>query len=148
MPRILIFLLVTLSVLPAQAQTAKPPSHVFGLYSQRVPVCFNAGADSKRKFECEGETANWMLVVPTANDGVWVEVNLLFHNGHTCEFQGNGEWRGNHVLVQKYDAEACELRVSFKGGKAILSDDGRCRATSCGARGSLDGMTLPKRGSM
>jgi hypothetical protein len=118
------------------------------LYSERVPVCFNPAADAKNQFDCEGETADWLLVVPAANDGVWVEVNLFFHNGHTCRFQGNGEWKDNHVLVQKYDAEACELKVHFQGNKAVLSDDGRCRAMSCGARGSYDGVSLSKRGSM
>lgn len=148
MSRALLILIVAVLATPASAQTAKPPSRIFGLYSERVSVCFNASADSKRKYECEGETANWVLVVPTANNGVWVEVNLLFHNGHTCEFQSNGNWKDDHVLLQKYDSEACELKVFFKNNKAVLSDDGRCRAMSCGARGQYDGMSFSKRGSM
>lgn len=132
----------------AFAQESKPPKSIFGLYSERVPVCFNASSESKQKFDCEGETANWVLVVPAANDGVWIQVNLLFHNGHTCNFEGNGDWKKDHVLVQKYDGEACELNITFKKGKATLSEDGRCRAYSCGARGLYDGISLPKKGSM
>jgi hypothetical protein len=146
--KVILLLLVALSAFDASAQSTTPPASIFGLYSERVPVCFNTLKDSKPAIECEGQTANWLLVVPTANDGVWVEVNLLFHHGHTCQFQGNGEWKGDHVLVEKHDTEACELRVHFKSGKAMLSDDGRCRAISCGARGGYDGMSLPKRGAM
>jgi hypothetical protein len=130
------------------AQQQKPPTHIFGLYSKRVPVCFNAPVGSVEKFECEGETANWILVVPAAGKGVLVQINLLFHNGHTCEFSGNGIWAADHVLVEKHDAEACKMKVYFKGGRARLSADDQCRLTTCGARGGYGGIELPKRGSM
>lgn len=105
-------------------------------------------AVERSQFDSAGHSADWVHVVPTANDGVWVEVSLLFHNGHTCQLQGDGEWKSNHVLIQKYDAEACDLKIHFRAGKAVLSDDGRCRAMSCGARGAYDGIALPKRGSL
>jgi hypothetical protein len=149
MQKILALLFAAFLPLMAAAQVApKPPASIFGIYSQRVPVCFVSGPDSKGPYSCEGETANWALVVPTANNGVWVEINLLFHNGHTCEFRENGQWQGDHVLLKRYDAQACELRLRFKSGKVLLSDDGRCREKTCGARGSYDGISLPKRGSL
>jgi hypothetical protein len=54
----------------------------------------------------------------------------------------------DHVQVRRFDADACEMQLRFKGGRVILSDDGRCREKTCGARGSYDGITLPKRGSL
>jgi hypothetical protein len=149
MHKLSVFWISVFLPLMGMTQTAlKPPSSIFGVYGQRVSVCFNASPESKNQFDCEGETANWVLVVPTANFGVWVEVNLLFHNGHICTFQENGQWMGNHVLLTRFDAQACELRLRFKNGKVILSDDGRCREQTCGARGSYDGVSLPKRGSL
>src|SRR4051812_12140148 len=115
---------------------------------KRVPVCFNASPGAKTEFDCEGETANWVLVVPTAGDGIFVQVRLLFHNGHTCEFEENGVWAIDHVQLRRFDAESCEMQLRFKAGRVILSDDGRCREKTCGARGSYDGITLPKRGSL
>jgi hypothetical protein len=62
-------------------------------------------------------------VACTAAPLLSLEVKLLSYNGHTCEFQGNGEWKRDHVLIQKFDAEACELRgATFNAGKAIMSD--------------------------
>lgn len=134
----------------ATAQVERPPGHIFGLYSKRTPVCFNASTERAHAgYDCEGETANWLLVVPAANNGIWVQMNLLFHNGHTCELRGNGAWTKSHVLVRLDEPEGCELRVHFRRGRAVLSDEGgKCRMGTCGARGSYDGIKLPKRGSM
>lgn len=140
-------LLASLVSLPVVAQGTKPPPNIFGLYSERVAVCFVVPGTDKTK--CEGDTANWILIAPLSNSHAHVQVNLTFFNGHSCEFQGFGKWDKGHISANPADPDVeCRLKVRFKGNKAILSDDGQCKAHSCGLRGGFDGIELPKRGSM
>ena len=149
---LLVLTLFTASTI-SSSQASKSPKHIFGLYGERVPLCFNGQFENgKFKYDCEGEVANTLLVLPTAttsDGGAWVDINLHFHSGHGCSIQGHGKWVGDHLKVEpRLDADTCELQIHFKKGKAILSEDGRCRSMSCGSRGGYNGISLLKRGSI
>jgi hypothetical protein len=122
-----------------------PPEHVFGIYANRVNLCFPHSG-------CEGETLNYVLVAPRANRGVGVRIELAFAAGHTCQFDQNGEWVHDRVVVRMFDQhqdeKECRLELLFKGENVVLNDIGdHCRISTCGARGGYTGMELPKRGA-
>ena len=136
----------TLLLLLCASVSAQVPQHVYGLYSERVPVCV-AGATG---WDCEAKGSNWLLVVPDLQGQAWLQASLIFQNGEVCRLEGNAEWvSGLLVTKQVGEAKSCELKVSFRGRRAILADEnGECRRALCGFRGGFNGVSLPKKGSM
>ena len=130
----------------------KPPTHIFGLYGKRIPICDNAvGPCSKKSPSYEGETANYVLVTPGANNNIGVEIDLFFAAGHTCRLSETGEWKKDHISLWSEDRESYELKLYFEKGNLRLIDDGNKfsdTSHSCGARGYYDGTVLPKKGSI
>ncbi|WP_146114598.1 hypothetical protein [Pseudomonas sp. MYb185] len=121
-------------------------SHPYGLYSEKVPVCFSTSAG----FECEGEAENRLLIAPAASGQALVDLDMVFTNGHSCTAENApGQWAEGHLVVTvDSGTDACEFTISFSGKEATLADDPDtpCRERICGARGMLDGMVLPFKG--
>lgn len=88
-------------------------------------------------------------IVPVAPDAAYVRLRLHFFNGHICSLSGVATAEGN-ALVYREPEEAdqprrCTLRIERAGSELRLSDGGGSCWSYCGARGSLDGITLPWR---
>jgi hypothetical protein len=129
----------------AYATPEVPPGGIFGIYAERVELCF---PDSG----CEGETLNYVLVAPRANHGVGVRIELVFGAGHRCTFEENGEWRKDRVVATMFyqhgGEKECRLELTFDNKNVRLHDvDDRCRIPTCGARGGYTGVQLPKKGA-
>ena len=112
------------------SQEAKlPPKSIFGIY--RRP-----GRDSIRITSGDRGKVNLAL-------------KLYYANGHTCELDKPGEWKGDRILVVADGLDpnqSCKLEASFPPGRIHLSDEGqRCAQVYCGTRGKLDGVVLSKR---
>ena len=115
----------------------------YGLYSEKVEVCFH----SPDGFECEGEAENTVRVAPATGGGATVDLDLVFTNGHSCTArEAAGEWLEERLRVTVGSgAEACQFSLDFADESLTISDsaDRPCRPAICGARGMLEGMTLP-----
>jgi hypothetical protein len=115
----------------ADAQTAaRPPRNIFGAYGQS-----SRGRDSIRVGE-------------KADGKISVAIRLYFANGHRCNLNGDGEWRGDHVALVAEGltpARPCRLNVFFEKGRAVLKDEGlQCAPVYCGTRGEFDNVSLAK----
>ena len=75
-------------------------------------------------------------------------LKLRYANGHTCEMDKPGEWKGERlvVLADGLDPnQSCKLEARFQPGRIQLTDEGqRCAQVYCGTRGKLDGVVLSK----
>lgn len=122
------------------------PSH--GLYGKRTPLCFA----SPRGMECAGEVADTLLLTPLASGReALVNLSLVYYNGHVCTARDAvGKWQGDALLVTLDDPKTCRFRITFSASGATLADDPDlpCRTQICGARGVLDGVTLPLKGAL
>jgi|GEM_PF-5650083 len=121
---------------------------MYGLYGKRTQVCFN----TPRGIECEGESADTLLITPLAlSKYARIDLNLIFHNGHTCIVNNAvGSWQENDLVVELRDLTTCKFRITFSSKSAILHDDKDmpCRRQICGARGNLNGIILPLKGAL
>ncbi len=120
---------------PLHAQSAAPPDSIFGLY-QGKPVVRALGPDRVR-------------VTRKGGDKVGLEVKLYFGHGQVCVLEKTGRWTGSSVRIEAEglkENEKCELEATFNSGAIHLSDKKqRCTPVYCGARGTLDGASAPKR---
>lgn len=117
-----------------------------GLYSRNDEACFVA--DNDDGVACEGEAESSIYISPAGRERAWVLVSLWFFNGHSCSFSGaaklDGEvWRAVHVESDNELSCTLELHRTASGLRTEASED--CRLY-CGARGSLQGIELPRRG--
>jgi hypothetical protein len=120
---------------PLLAQSAAPPDSIFGLY-QGKPVARALGPDRVR-------------VTSKGGDKVGLAVKLYFGHGQLCVLEESGRWTGSSVLIEAEglkEDEKCELEATFDSGAIHLSDkEQRCTPVYCGARGTLDGASTPKK---
>lgn len=119
------------SVFPAEGQSATPaPRNVFGLYGKPT-----VGSDS-------------IQVVDKAAGRVGVRLKLYYANGHTCQLRKDANWSEDHLAIVAEGLEAgkpCRLNLFFAADRVALKDDGlACAPVYCGARGTLDQVSLPK----
>ena len=116
------------SALWSAAESA--PKMIYGVYAPR------SGED-------------FIRITPRDNGKAGLALKLYYANGHTCQLDKEGEWRGDHLLVVAdglNENEPCKLEVFFSKGQALLKDPGgRCARVYCGSRGKLDDVSLPKR---
>lgn len=135
-------------LIPSALLASEPTIHSYGLYGRRVDVCFK----SRARFDCEGETANTLLISPLPSGDARVDLSLAFTNGHTCHTRDAiGKWQGDRLLVTADTGTgSCNFTIEFSNDGASLLDqsDSPCHQKICGARGWLDGYTLPFRGAL
>ena len=76
-------------------------------------------------------------------------MKLYFGHGQVCVLEETGRWTGSSVRIEAEglkEDEKCELEATFDSGAIHLSDkEQRCTPVYCGARGTLDGASAPKR---
>ena len=111
---------------------AGAPSSVFGTYAK-------PGA------------ADRIELKPAAPGKVGVTIRLVYDAGQSCQLAETGVWKDNKVVVEAgglTDDEPCVLEMTFHGRQVRLKDAGlRCSKVFCGTRGTLDEVSLPKRGT-
>jgi hypothetical protein len=135
----LIFFSCIASLSYASSKAELPPQSIFGVYANRTVVCFSG------ETPCEGPVLDYAMVIPTADKQARVDVDLNYSNGHSCHFEAGASWEDNG-LTAIGDSD-CKLRFRFNRNKLTIEDpDGNCRSY-CGARGTLNDVTLPKRGA-
>jgi hypothetical protein len=126
-----IAVIVAVSSLPVASQApTRPLKSIFGIYGQPA-----AGRDS-------------IQVREKANGKIGVDLKLFYANGHTCKLNKDGEWHEDHVAVVADGLDPnrpCRLNGFFDKDHILLKDDGlQCAPVYCGARGTLDNVSLPK----
>jgi hypothetical protein len=134
---------------PALFARQKAPAHVVGRYSEMQEVCFPSEDDPSEN-DCEGEVENFIDVARGRGNALSVDSELYFYNGHLCSIEkGPAEWVGDELRVTiQWGGEppSCVLLLRFSDGAVTMTDPaGRCKDSSCGARGSFDGVGLSKK---
>lgn len=120
------------------------PERILGDYKKTVPVCLVA--DNAQGYTCEGTAENRISLKPSSTFAVAVEISLIFFNAHTCEFSADGLWNGKTLVATSRefaDDKPCIVTLSFSGNAVTSKATDGCQ-TYCGARGTLDGITLTK----
>jgi hypothetical protein len=116
----------------------KPPDSIYGTYSRSQQFCFVA--NNEAGMECGGYGNDIIEVKPAENDKVSVSIDLIFFNGHTCGFQGEGTWQSNMLVISN---GGCIIKLRFRDNTIMTKATEECRMY-CGARGSLNGHKLYK----
>jgi len=122
----------------------RPPSSIFGRYSETEPVCVYTGKGDE--MECNGEAESYFDLRPGDGNRVLVRSELTFFNGHMCDFEAEGEWAGDELRVpSELDEWGCVLILRFRDGKLVTDDPGTsCKERYCGMRGGYAYIELPK----
>ena len=125
------------------------PPEIMGRYSKAQPLCFVA--NTPLGYECKGFRDEYVKVSPMKNGKALVEIDLIFHNGHGCNFRGTAEWTGSSLQaissnVSSPDSKTCKLQLWFKSGYVLTKALSPACSSLCSARGSLDRARLPKDG--
>jgi len=133
---------LVLPLLATGASAPDPAQNLAGRYYRQFP---NAMVDGS---QYTGEKI--VEIVPVAPRVAYVRVHLDYYNGHVCAITGVARAEGNALVYRdprptlgKYGR--CVLTVR-RVGKSLLIDDGElasCGPRYCGARGTLNGVTLP-----
>lgn len=133
---------------PSMLLASEPVAPSYGLYGQKVDVCFR----SEVGFDCEGKAADTLLIAPLPSGDARVDLSMTFTNAHTCHTRDAiGKWHENRLIVTvDTDTGVCSFTIEFSDSGASLSDksDSPCHLKICGARGWLDGRTLPFKGAL
>ncbi len=114
----------------------------YGQFSRTDEACFVANNAEGR--ECEGEIDSTIVVLPESLDRVGVYALLFFFNGHTCQFEGQGQWRGGQIVASHQEQSSCELTLSYGEAGITTAASDSCR-DYCGMRGTLDGIALERQ---
>lgn len=107
---------------------------------------------------CKGDNGRWAdglcfmdasdeVVVKKTGDEYEVSVDTITTNGHSCGFEGTGQWTMEGILAstpsQAWDGDkfvpvTCEVLLSFVDGNTVnVSNNGQC-SEFCGMRASLE----------
>ena len=125
-----------------QPREGQIPRRAYGQFSRTDEACFVANNEEGRS--CEGEIDSSILVLPEGLDRVGVYALLFFFNGHTCQFEGQGQWQQGKVVVNHYEENSCQLTLSYDESGITTAATEPCR-DYCGMRGTLDGIELERR---
>ncbi len=111
------------------------PKSIFGVYGPTARGRSRAAQNSIR-------------ITPRSASKVNLALKLYYPNGHTCQFNKDGDWEEDRLVFIAEGLEpnrSCKLEASFPPGHIRLSDEGQwCAQVYCGARGKLDGVVLAK----
>ena len=134
---------------PALFARQKAPHRVLGRYSEMQEVCFPS-EDDPNENECEGEVENFVDIRRGRGNALRVGSELFFFAGHQCSIEtGPAEWEGDELRVAVQwggEPPSCVLVLRFSDSAVTMTDPGgRCKDSSCGARGSFEGIELSKK---
>lgn len=129
------------------ADALQAPASLFGKYEALHKVCFpgpNGDWD-----EC-GQGIDVITISRNESEfpfleTVYVTAELIFANGHTCSFEGNGVWNNvDRVLVTNGET-GCEFVLVYSPPyiHSVVKREKQCRS-HCGMRGTLDQAVLRK----
>jgi hypothetical protein len=133
---------LALSVLPAAAADS-----VAGVY-QTAPkkVCFfGMGQPDGRSFATECSVGRDELTIRPLPSGYAVSLLFVFHNGHICEFAGEGTLQRRRLTAVDSKVPSCPLFIDFTGRSIRLTQSAECRDQFCGLRGGIDDTVLYRK---
>jgi uncharacterized protein YecT (DUF1311 family) len=141
--------IAALRLLTPRFARQKAPDHVTGHYAEMTEACFHS-EEAEDGSRCEGTVENFIDVRRTGGNTHVMSAELFFYNGHTCTIEdAPAEWVGGELRVaplEEAGGPACVLLLRFEERKVSVSDPSRrCQSIFCGARGSFDGIVLPKK---
>jgi uncharacterized protein len=104
---------------------SSPPASAFGRYVKKDRACWT-DPKAKNGIRCDGEVEDEVVLSRGEGNVLHVTVSLTFVNGHTCDYEGDGEWAGGEARFTELDTSqgACVLIVRVDGDVLSTADPG------------------------
>lgn len=136
---------VALSLEPAAVCAADAIAGDY-LTAPRKVCFFGMQRPDGRSYGADCSVGRDKLTIQAVPAGHAVSLVFVFHNGHMCEFNGEGTLQprkpGARLTAVDPQVRDCPLTIDFKGRAIRLTQSEQCRSNFCGLRAGMDGTVL------